>query len=65
MENVPTNRYVKWIILGGDIYQPSFIGHLCELVIYNETKDYIFVQELYDSYIQDKDFIAFQDIMSN
>lgn len=60
LENVPTNRYVKWIILGGDVFQPSFIGNLCELVIYNETKDYSYVQELYDSYVQNEKFIAFK-----
>lgn len=61
MENVPTNRYVKWIILGGDVFQPSFVGHLCELVIYNEPKDYNSVKELYDSYVQNDKFIGFED----
>lgn len=60
MENVPTNRYVKWIILGGDVFQPSFIGNLCELVIYNEAKDYDFVTDLHHSYTQAPNFIAFQ-----
>jgi len=50
MENVPTNRYVKGIILGGDVFQPSFIGHICELVIYNEAKDYDFVKQLHEDY---------------
>lgn len=58
-ENVPANRYVKWIILGGDVFQPSFIGNLCELVIYNEAKDYDFVHELHQSYTQQEHFIAF------
>ena len=60
LENVPTNRYVKWIILGGDVFQPSFVGHLCELVIYNEPKDYDFVKELHLSYVEDERFIAFK-----
>ncbi len=59
MEHVPTNRYVKWIILGGDVFQPSFIGNLCELVIYNEAKDYDFVHNLHQSYVQDEHFTAF------
>lgn len=59
LEEVPTNRYVKWIILGGDVFQPSFVGNLCELVIYNETKDYDFVQELHQSYVKKEKFIAF------
>lgn len=60
LENVPTNRYAKLIVLGGDVFQPSFIGNICELVIYNETKDYDFVQELHNSYVQNKNFIAFK-----
>ena len=50
MQNVPTNRYAKGIILGGDVFQPSFIGHICELVIYNEAKDYDFVKQLHEDY---------------
>ena len=59
LENVPTNRYVKWIILGGDVFQPSFIGNICEVLIYNEAKDEKFVKELYDSYVTDEKFVAF------
>lgn len=59
LDNVPTNRYVKWIILGGDVFQPSFIGNICELVIYNEPKDYDFVKALHQSYVQREDFIGF------
>ena len=61
MEKVPTNRYVILITLGGDPYQPSFNGNMCELLIYNEAKDYNFVQELYETYIQQENFIAFDD----
>lgn len=60
MENVPTNRYVKLIILGGDVFQPSFNGNICELLIYNEPKDYNFIQDLYESYIQKDNFIAIE-----
>lgn len=60
LDNVPTNRYVKWIILGGDVFQPSFIGNICELVIYNEPKDYDFVQALHQSYVQTEGFNAFK-----
>ena len=41
-ENVPANRYAKWIILGGDVFQPSFVGDLCELQVFNEEKDLCF-----------------------
>ena len=59
VENVPTNRYARLIMLGGDPYQPSFQGDLCELVIYNETKDYDFVKELHERYISRENFIGF------
>lgn len=58
LENVPTNRYVKWIILGGDVFQPSFIGRICELTIFNEVKDANFISDLYDSYVNDENFIG-------
>lgn len=59
LENVPTNRYVKRIILGGDVFQPSFVGDLCELMIYNSCKDYDFIHELHQSYVTAPDFTAF------
>ena len=59
LENVPTNRYVKWIILGGDVFQPSFVGNICELVIYNEAKDHLFMKALHESYTSREDFIGF------
>lgn len=59
VENIPTNRFTRLIRLGGDPYQPSFIGNLCELVIYNEPKDYDAVKELHHSYSTHENFIAF------
>lgn len=59
LENVPTNRYVKRILLGGDVFQPSFVGDLCELMIYNSCKDYDFISDLHQSYVTDPNFIAF------
>ena len=64
LDNVPTNRFVKWIILGGDVFQPSFIGNICELVIYNEAKDYDFVRDLHQSYTSREGFCAF-DVQSD
>lgn len=58
LENVPTNRYVKWIIVGGDVFQPSFIGNICEIMIYNECKDYLFVKDLYLSYKNHENYIG-------
>lgn len=58
MKDIPTNRYVRRIMLGGDVFQPSFIGNICELVVYNEAKDYDFMRELHEAYINDKSFIG-------
>lgn len=58
MKEIPTNRYVKRIVLGGDVFQPSFIGNICELVIYNEAKDYDFMQELHEAYINNEKFVG-------
>ena len=60
MEGVPTNRYVKWIILGGDVFQPSFEGSICELTVFNESKTEEFVAELYESYVTHPDFTGNQ-----
>ena len=50
LDNVPTNRYVEEIIIGGDNFKESFIGSISELVIYNEAKDSEFIKNLYLSY---------------
>ncbi len=59
LENVPTNRFVNLVILGGDVYRPSFHGNICELVFYNEAKDYDFVRKLHQSYTSNEKFIGF------
>ena len=59
LENVPTNRFVNLAIIGGDMYQPSYNGNICELVFYNEAKDYDFVKKLHLSYTQKENFIGF------
>ncbi len=58
LNNVPTNRFVKRIILGGDVFQDSLIGSICEVEIYNEPKDYDFIQELHNSYTSREDFVG-------
>ncbi len=50
LENVPTNRHAEQFVLGGDAFQPSYNGCLCEMVVYNEVKDDEFIKELYESY---------------
>ncbi len=59
LEHVPTNFLVKWFLLGGDVFQPSFVGDMCELQIYNEPKDPDFVYKLHDSYRRAPGFCAF------
>ncbi|MCR5690605.1 MAG: hypothetical protein K6G62_00085, partial [Eubacterium sp.] len=60
MENVPTNRYVRRIMVGGDVFQPSFVGSICEVAFYNEAKDHEFIADLHRSYTEREDFIAFK-----
>ncbi|MCR4897310.1 MAG: EAL domain-containing protein [Lachnospiraceae bacterium] len=59
MDHVPTNRSVKWIILGGDVFQPSFRGEICEVRIYNECQDFDFISSLHDEYRFAEDFCGF------
>lgn len=59
LENVPANRFVNRVMVGGDVFQPSFNGHICELVFYNEVKDYDFIKQLHWSYTQRENFIGF------
>ncbi len=58
MENVPTNRYVKRIMVGADPFQNSFVGEVSDLVIYNEAKDYDFVKNMYLDYKKREGFIG-------
>ena len=58
LEKVPTNRYVKQLTLGGDVFQPSYNGYISDLRIYNEAKDYEFIKELFDSYINKEGFTS-------
>lgn len=58
LDNVPTNRYVKRIAVGGDMFQQSFIGNICDIVIYNEAKDYDFVKNMYLDYKAREGFIG-------
>lgn len=59
LENVPANRFVNRVVVGGDVFQPSFNGHICELIFYNEVKDYDFIKQLHWSYTQKENFIGF------
>ncbi|MBP3569561.1 MAG: EAL domain-containing protein [Lachnospiraceae bacterium] len=59
LENIPVNHFVNRVMLGGDIFQPSFHGHICEVVFYNEVKDYDFIKKLHRWYTEKDNFIAF------
>lgn len=50
LENVPTNRYVEEIIIGGDNFKESFKGCIGEVVIYNEAKDKEHIKKIYQLY---------------
>ena len=59
LERVPVNQFVNRVILGGDVFQPSYHGHICEVVFYNEVKDYDFIKKLHYSYTAKENFIGF------
>ncbi len=50
-QNIPAMRYVKLIYVGGDVFQPSFIGNISELKIFSEAKEDEEIKKLYDSYV--------------
>lgn len=52
LENVPPQRYCIRILVGGDVYQPSFKGKISELYFFNETKNATEIKGLYDSYFR-------------
>ena len=56
LEKVPANRHAEQVVLGGDAFQPSYNGNLCELVIYNEVKDDAYIKQLYESYVEKEGF---------
>ncbi len=56
IENVPVNYCTKCIVLGGDIFQPSFVGNICEVEIFNEVKDPDFIKDFHKSYIENEKF---------
>ncbi|MBO5489095.1 MAG: hypothetical protein J5972_04225, partial [Eubacterium sp.] len=60
MENVPTNRFVKRIMVGGDVFQPSMQGNICEVIIYNEAKDHETIYNMHQDYVTRKDFMGFE-----
>lgn len=47
LEHIPPLRITKQIILGGDIFQKSFQGYICDLCIYDRA---ISAQEIWSSY---------------
>lgn len=57
LERVPANRHAEQFVLGGDAFQPSFHGNLCELVVYNEVKEDAFIKQQYESYVHKEGFL--------
>ncbi len=50
LHDIPTNRYIEEIIIGGDNFKVSYKGYIDELIIYNEAKEDVFLKALYESY---------------
>ena len=55
---MPTLRYAKLIYVGGDVFQDSFKGDMCNLIIYSVVKSEEEIKEKYDSYVDDDNFIG-------
>ena len=58
LEDVPTNRSCQLIVVGGDDYQCSFNGNICEIAIYNEVMDNKFISDLHNSYKDNEKFTS-------
>jgi len=58
-ENVEALYFLKRLIIGSDIYKPTFEGSICEVIFYDKAVDEESVSELYDQYISMEDFDAF------
>lgn len=56
-DNVPTQRFVKRIFLGGDVFQRSLKMDICELQFYNDVKAPTEIKEMWDQYVTHPDFI--------
>ncbi len=57
-ENIHANRFVKRIVLGGDIFQQSLTGDMCEVTFFNVVKDGEEISKLYKSYTENPDYTA-------
>ncbi len=55
-EEIPTVRFCKRIILGGDVFQRSFDGRLCEVKFFSQVLGPTEVKEHYREYIDNPDF---------
>lgn len=56
-DNVPTQRFVKRIFLGGDVFQRSLKMDICELQFYNDVKAPTEIKEMWEKYVTHPDFI--------
>lgn len=56
-ENVPTQRFVKRILLGSDVFQNSIKADICELKLYNDVKSPVEIKEMFEEYTSEPDFI--------
>ena len=56
-ENVPTQRFVKRILFGGDVFQNSIKADICELKLYNDVKSPVEIKEMFEEYTSEPDFI--------
>lgn len=58
LSGIPSLRYAKMIILGGDVFQRSTYADFCHLRVYRDIKGDKEVANLYKYYIDREDFIG-------
>ncbi len=56
LEHIPPLRITKQIMLGGDKYQPSFRGYVCELMISDRVASEAEAESMYRGYLEQQGF---------
>ncbi len=57
-EDVPALYFLKRLMIGGDIYKPTFAGSICEVIFFDKSLKDSDVADLYENYITMEDFEA-------
>lgn len=55
-KDVPALYFLKRLVVGGDIYKPTFEGSICEVMFCDKSQTEAAVTELYESYVNMEGF---------